>query len=218
MSIPENVILKQMQVGLMGNYIYFIGDKASGQVAVVDPAWDADFLCAEAKKNGYEITHIFLTHGHQDHVNAVDALLATHDIPVIISKHETGISTREWKRVQTVDNGDKLKVGSLEFECLHTPGHTQGGQCFKYNDILITGDTLFVDGCGRCDFSGGDARVMYNTLYHVLLKLPETTVIYPGHNYGPTPCATLASQKKTNPYLQCQSMEEFLRQRMGMAI
>ncbi len=218
MNLPENFILKQMQVGPMENFEYFVGDASTGEVAVVDPAWDADFLRAQAQKNGYKITCIFLTHGHADHINGVDDLLSSHDIPVIVSKYEPGLSREGWKNVKKVDNGDKFKIGNLEFECIHTPGHTPGGQCLRYENTLITGDTLFVDGCGRCDFGGGDAKVMYHSLYHVILKLTETTVIYPGHNYGPAPSASLASQKKTNPYLQCHDIKEFLHHRMGLAI
>ena len=90
-----------------------------------------------------------------------------------------------------------------------------GCQCFLYDGQLIAGDTLFIDGCGRCDLPGGDAKVMYNSLYNILLKLPDETIIYPGHNYGPVPSDTLRHQKQTNPYLQAGSLSEFLGERMG---
>ena len=83
---------------------------------------------------------------------------------------------------------------------------------------MICGDVLFIDGCGRCDLPGGDAEVMYETLYNRVMELPDDTVVYPGHNYGPTPSATLGEQKQTNPYLRCGSREEFLKQRMGIVL
>lgn len=218
MAKQSDLILKQMEVGGMDNFEYFIGDSSTGEVAVVDPAWDVDFLRDEAKRNGYTITSIFLTHGHMDHVNGVDELLSTHDIPVIISKYETGVYLRGCKDVKKVSDRDKVKIGNLEIECLHTPGHTAGGQCFRYGNVLITGDTVFIDGCGRCDLPGSDPKAMYHALYDIIMKLPDTVVLYPGHNYGPTPYATLASQKKTNPYFQCQDIEEFLSRRMGLSI
>ncbi len=83
-------------------------------------------------------------------------------------------------------------------------------------DTLIAGDAIFIDGCGRCDLPGSDPKAMYHSLYEVIMKLPDSTVIYPGHDYGPTPFATVGEQKKTNPYLQCKNLEEFLMGRMGM--
>lgn len=207
-----------MQVGPLQNFIYFIGDAKTNEIAVVDPAWDVDYLRKQAQKKGYKITHIFLTHGHPDHVNGLEDLLSTHDVPVYISKHEAPFYTPKIKNLKRVEDRAKLKVGTIEFECIHTPGHTPGCQCFKYEDVMISGDTLFVDGCGRCDLPGGDAKVMYQTLYNSIQKLPDCTVIYPGHNYGPTPFATLASQKKTNPYLQAKSLEDFLYSRMGIVL
>lgn len=214
MKYPE-LILEQMEIGPMNNFIYFLGDAKTKEIAVVDPAWDVDLLRKNAKHKGYTIVSIFLTHGHPDHVQGLDALLATHDVPVYLSKHEAKFYTPDCKNLITVADREKLKIGNIEFECLHIPGHTPGCQCFKYKDVLISGDTLFIDGCGRCDLPGGNARVMYESLANVILKLPDTTVIYPGHNYGDVPFAALFDQKKTNPYLQAKNLENFLNRRMG---
>jgi len=200
----------------MGNFQYFLGDKTIKKIAVVDPAWDVDFLRGEAKRQGFKIVSIFLTHGHPDHVNGLDDLLSTHDIPIYISQHEATFFMPKHHNVKTVRPNEILKIGKIEFECIHTPGHTPGCQCFLTEENLIAGDTLFINGCGRCDLPGGDAKVMYNSLYNIVMKLPDSTLIYPGHNYGPVSFATLAEQKKTNPYLQCHSLEEFLSERMGM--
>ena len=217
MAKAANLILEQMEIGPLQNFIYFLGDDTTKEIAVVDPAWDVDYLRLQAKKKGYTITNIFLTHGHPDHVNGLDELLSTHNVPVYISKHEAFFYTPKCKNLKKVEDHEKLKVGTIEFECIRTPGHTPGCQCFKYGDVLIAGDTIFIDGCGRCDLPGGDAKIMYKTLYTIVKNLPDTTIIYPGHNYGPTPFASLASQKKTNPYLQAKNLEDFLYTRMGMA-
>jgi len=214
MSLPENLILKQMEVGPAGNFIYFVGDAQTKEIAVVDPAWDVDFLCAEAQKEGLKISAIFLTHGHNDHSNGLEAMLSKHDVPVYVSKQEVAFFNFKNKNIVELADQQKIKIGNIEFECIHTEGHTPGGICFKHKNILITGDVLFIDGCGRCDLPGGNPKKMYNTLYNIIRKLPDSTVLYTGHNYGPVPCATLGDQKKTNPYLQCQNEDEFLYQRM----
>lgn len=217
MPLPDDLILEQMEIGPLQNFLYFIGDKNTNEIAVVDPAWDVDYLCSQAESKGYTITNVFLTHGHPDHVNGLDEMLERHDVPAYISQHEAPFLKPNHKNLQEVDDGARLKVGNIEFECILAPGHTPGCQCFKYGDLLIAGDVIFIDGCGRCDLPGGDAKVMYNSLYHVIMELPDSTIIYPGHNYGPTPFATLAQQKRTNPYLLCNSQEEFLQERMGFA-
>ncbi len=216
MPTQKEIILKQMELGPMENFVYFLGDPKTKEIAVVDPAWDVGFLREEAKKQNWEITTILLTHGHPDHVNGLDDLLSTHSVPVYISEHEAPMYTPHSKNLRKVKPNEKLKIGNLEVECIHTPGHTPGCQCFLTKGHLVAGDTVFIDGCGRCDLPGGNAKMMFNSLYNVVIKLPDSTIIYPGHNYGPVPHATLGEQKKTNPYLQCKSLEEFLVGRMGM--
>ena len=216
MPNQKEIILKQMGLGPMENFIYFLGDPKTKEVAVIDPAWDVDFLRDEAKKQDWKIATILLTHGHPDHVNGLDDILSTHSVPVFISEHEAAMYTPRCKNLRKVKPNERLKIGNLEVECLHTPGHTPGCQCFLTHGHLIAGDVVFIDGCGRCDLPGGNAKIMFNSLYNVVMKLPDSTIIYPGHNYGPVPYATLGEQKKTNSYLQCKNLEEFLVERMGM--
>jgi glyoxylase-like metal-dependent hydrolase (beta-lactamase superfamily II) len=216
MSDHPELILKQIETGPMQNFIYFIGDATLKEVAVVDPAWDVAAIRHEAQNHGWQITKILLTHGHPDHVNGIKELQKTHDVPVFLSKHEANYYVPPCRHLHRVEDAAEILIGGLTITCLHTPGHTPGGQCFRYQDILITGDTLFIDGCGRCDLPGGDAQAMYHSLFDVISKLPDHTVIYPGHNYGSSVSATLASQKQTNPYLTTASKQDFLRQRMGI--
>lgn len=215
MKLVENLILEQIQAGPMENFSYFIGDAKTKEVALVDPAWELDGLCKRAEKNGYKITAVLLTHGHYDHSQGVEELLSYHNVPVYVSECETTFHLAGSKDVRYTKDKEKIKIGNIEIECLHTPGHTPGGQCFKCFDVLITGDTLFIDGCGRCDLPGSDVKAMFHSLFNCIKELPDSTIIYPGHDYGPVPYATLAEQKKTNPYLIAKDMDDFLLRRMG---
>ncbi|MBF0522968.1 MAG: MBL fold metallo-hydrolase [Candidatus Omnitrophica bacterium] len=200
MTIPQEFILEQIEIGPMANYAYFIGDAATKEVAIVDPGWDADTLIHEAQKAKYKIIAILLTHGHYDHVDAVEPLLKKFDVPVYVSKYEP-LSLHS-KKIVKVENGEKIKIGHIEIDCLLTPGHTPGSQCFRYKNVLLTGDTLFLDSCGRCDLPGGSAKSMAHSLNKVIKALPDDTSIFPGHAYGDGRYALLKDQKKTNPYLQ----------------
>ena len=216
MDIPKDMILEQIEVGPMGNYLYFLGDKQTKEIAVVDPAWDVNFILDKAKENDCKIAAIFITHDHSDHVNAVDELQAKTNVPIFVSKSESSFLGLQHANVKCLDDGGLVTIGSIEFEFIHTPGHTPGSQCIKHENILITGDTLFIDGCGRCDLYGGDPKQMYDTLYKKLWKLDDSTIIFSGHKYGLAAYDTLGQQKKTNIYLTCKSKEDFLRHRMGM--
>ena len=207
-----------MEVGPAANFIYFIGDARTKEIAVVDPAWDVDYLCSVTDDEGYIITCVLLTHGHPDHVNGLDEILSQHNVPAYISKYEARYYKPRHKNIVEVEDRHKIQIGNIDVECVLTPGHTPGGQCFKYKNVLITGDTLFIDGCGRCDLPGGNAKAMYKSLYDIIMKFPDDTLLYTGHNYGAEPAATLGSQKKTNLYLLCSNINEFLEQRMGISI
>jgi len=152
--------------------------------------------------------HVLATHHHPDHVGGtmlgftlggVRELLEKTSVPVHVNKQEldwvaqtTGIAPSE---LTGHDNGDKVKVGALEIELLHTPGHTPGSQCFLFDGRLVSGDTLFVDGCGRTDFPGGDSDEMFRSLRN-LAALDGNPVVYPGHWYSEQPSAALSSVRE----------------------
>jgi hydroxyacylglutathione hydrolase len=214
--MKSSLLIKQYEIGPLNNFLYLLGDPATKEMTMVDPAWDVDFLLGEIDRLGFRLTQVFLTHAHPDHVNGLPGLLQKHKVPVYISKQEAPFLTAKLTGLTGIADKAILKVGSIPVDVLHTPGHTPGCQCFLAQGQLISGDTLFIDGCGRCDLPGGDARTMYLTLMNVICKLDDQIVVYPGHNYGPTPTDTIGGQKTTNPYLQCSSMEEFLSERMGL--
>ena len=215
MNLTENnLYLQQIELGPMKNYIYFIGDSNSKEVAVVDPAWETDRIFEIASQQELKVKALLITHGHPDHTNGIDAMLKKLDIPVYVSKHEAEFYKPIADNIEEVDPNYEMKLGQIQIRFLHTPGHTPGSQCFYVDNKLIAGDTLFLDGCGRCDLPGGDPEEMYQTIYTKLMKLSGDTVIYPGHNYHELSEDTLKRQKKTNPYMNCEHLQNFLDIRM----
>ena len=107
-------------------------------------------------------------------------------------------------------------MGETEIEILHTPGHTPGSACYRVGDQVLTGDTLFVFGCGRCDLRGGDPEQMYQSLRRLGERLPGGTLVRPGHNYGITPTSTMAEQLAGNPFLHFDDGPAFVEYRMHL--
>jgi len=212
----HNLLLKQLEIGPMQNFIYFVGDKEKKEVVVIDPAWDVKLILESAKKEDLKITGALVTHGHFDHTNGVEDLLSKLDIPVYINNTEADFFKFKWgkENVKKVHAGEKLKVGNTEIEFIHTPGHTPGSQCFLINDNLVSGDTLFIDGCGRCDLAGGSVEQMFDTISNKLMKMKNNTIIFPGHNYASKKYDTLENQKKTNPYMQYDNLMSFIGKRL----
>jgi len=214
----SQAIIRQFEVGPMENFAYLLGDAKSRQALVVDPAWEIDTLFKRAEEADLEIVGALVSHHHYDHTNGIGELLERKEMPVYVNKKDLPfIKFAPASSLTGVDHGTKIKVGDTEIELLHTPGHTPGSQCFKIQRGLVSGDTLFINGCGRCDLPGGDAEEMYYTLTQKLMRLPDDTVLYPGHNYAASPTSSLGEQKQSNPYLRLasQSLKDFLKLRMG---
>lgn len=195
--------IKQLAVGPMMNFAYLIGDGEAGVSAAVDPGWDAPEIAAAAREAGWKIEAILLTHSHFDHAQAISDLVALTGALVYVHAEEAA-SVPKGAQTSPTHDGTVIKVGGLEISCIHTPGHTPGSQCFLVDGALFTGDTLFVDGCGRVDLPGSDPRKMIESLAR-LSALPPDTAIYPGHDYGPSKASTIADQLATNPCLSADS-------------
>lgn len=211
MSDASELYFRQVAIGPMQNFIYFIGSASSRECVVVDPAWDTDGIVEFAEAEGMKITGALVTHYHPDHVGGamgqfrvpggVAELVAKIGAKAHVNKHEadglikiTGMSESDLVRHES---SDVIKLGEVEIELIHTPGHTPGSQCFLVRERLVTGDTLFVDGCGRVDLPGGNAGQLRASL-NMLAKLPDSVIVCPGHDYGRTPTNTLAEQKQSN--------------------
>jgi len=213
-----DLYLKQIAVGPMANFAYLIGSQRTRECFVVDPAWDVVALQRAAAEANMKIVGALLSHYHPDHcgghlfghdIQGVAELIRAADIPIYAHKDEVhGVQTVTGlprAAIKACDSGDKLSLGDIEITLIHTPGHTPGSQCFLCEERLISGDTLFLSGCGRVDLPGGDSDQLYDSLANKLAKLPPSTIIYPGHHYDAEDHATLAEIKQVNPFLQANS-------------
>lgn len=202
---------KQVAVGgYDDNFSYLIGDDDTREVAIVDPD-NNEVIMELIEEDRLKPVAILVTHEHHDHTAGAEALSAEYDIPVYI--HSDGRRAVSGVQIEELGDGDVIDVGDVEIEVLHTPGHAPGAVCFLADGKLLTGDTLFVGGCGRCDLEGSDVEEMYDSLLNRLAKLPDDIEIYPGHDYGDRPFSTIGEEKDTNPYLNCDSLEEFEEKR-----
>lgn len=209
-----NLYLKQLEVGPMQNFVYLVGDRAKRECVMIDPAWDVATVFEAAAKEEMKVVGALVTHAHYDHVNGLDDFLKKVRGKIYCQRSEAEF-LKNWRSdLKPVESGEKLAVGNIEITFLHTPGHTLGSQCFLVEDNLVSGDTLFIQACGRCDLPGGNAEQMYYSLKR-LSELDERTVLFPGHNYSDDPTSTIGQEKRWNPYLQKQSLQDFLTFRKG---
>jgi len=207
----------------MANFIYIIGDKNTRECVIVDPAWDIDGILKIIEVEEMKIKGSLVTHYHPDHVGGsifgmnikgLAELMEKNSSPVYVNKHEadglkqvTGLSDTD---LILTDSEEKLSLGSIDITFLHTPGHTPGSQCFRVGDMLVAGDTLFLEGCGRVDLPGGDSKVMYEPLTRRLAKIQNEVMLYPGHNYGGGSSASMGNVRESNSYLQIKSLDDWL--------
>jgi glyoxylase-like metal-dependent hydrolase (beta-lactamase superfamily II) len=207
----------------MVNFCYLIGDRDSGEAVVVDPAYDVSGLLDLLAGDGMRLTGVLVSHAHPDHVGGgmmgysiegLSDLLERVNVPVHVHRDEAHWVTRatgvgESDLVEHA-SADVVQVGDLEIELVHTPGHTPGSQCFSVAGRLVSGDTLFLEGCGRTDLPGGDPEQMYESITTRLARFGDDTVLYPGHFYAAEPSATLGETRLNNYVFRPRSVEQWL--------
>jgi hydroxyacylglutathione hydrolase len=196
----------------MVNFVYLIGDRETGEAVAVDPAYGVGELVELLGADGMRLTDVLVTHYHPDHVGGdlmgwriegiaelleqgVDAKVHVQREEAYGVKRVTGASDSD---LALHSSGDVLRVGDVEITMLHTPGHTPGSQCFLVDGRLVSGDTLFLDGCGRTDLPGGDPEELYLSLTQRLATVPDDTILFPGHLYSTEPSAPLGDVRVQN--------------------
>ncbi|MEK6301101.1 MAG: MBL fold metallo-hydrolase [Acidobacteriota bacterium] len=213
----------------MANFVYIVGDDEQRSCMVVDPAWDVPGIVNFIDHEEMKLTGVLVSHYHPDHVGGeifghkiagLEELLTIRPVKVHVNEIEsegvkqvTGLSDSD---LEKHSGGDSVSIGNVSVRLLHTPGHTPGSQCFLVDSSLLSGDTLFIGGCGRVDLPGGNPTEMYHSLTQVLARLPDNTLLFPGHDYASKPTSTIGDEKRQNQYLRMKSLNDWKRL-MGQA-
>lgn len=187
------------RVGMIGTNCYLLYDEDLKEAIIVDPGDNAAFLAGSIDNLELKPVAILLTHGHFDHIGAVNELKDRYDIPLYVSKKDAemiqnpnmnmgGISVKVTEKDVLLEGCEEFELGGINFKVIATPGHTPGGLCYYISseDVLLSGDTMFRYSWGRTDFPGGSAVDLMNSIKEKLLPLPEETVVYPGHEGATT--------------------------------
>lgn len=192
------MIFEQIAVGGDRNFAYLIGDKVSGEAAIIDPSFNPQLVLDRACKHGLKIKYLIITHDHPDHVNGNEYVLSHCDAELVSASLGAGTT-----------DGQQLFLGDLSLRIISTPGHTVDSICILVKDCLLTGDTLFVGKVGGT-FTDEDALAEYTSLHDKLLVLDNKITVYPGHDYGNDKISTIGYERAHNPFLLCKSFDDFL--------
>ena len=196
------MIVRQIPVGPMANFVYLVVDERSREAMVVDSGWETKPIEEAAKGLGAKVKFAVATHEHFDHVTTLPELAAKVGAKVVA--HANSPNECDLR----VDDGDSLKLGGSTVKVMHTPGHTEDSICLYDGREVFTGDMLFVGTIGK--FDRDRAEAMYTSLHSVILRLPASTVMYPGHDYGEVKFRTLGEEKAANPFLMTRDLRSFL--------
>lgn len=211
-------MIEQIAVGGFDkNLSYIVHDGTSA--AVVDPSGDIENVLSVIREKNLTLVSVLVTHTHFDHIEKLDAFLQTYPVPVYA--HRDARERIKGTDIEPLEEGSTVSVGNVILSVLHTPGHIDDAVCFllgaehAHDGIpkLITGDTLFVEGCGRVQ-SEHDAEVIYESLMR-LKELPDETEVFPGHDYGSKPRSTIGWEKEHNRFFLAPDLEAFKKERLG---
>ena len=199
----------------MANFCYLVGDETLKTCALIDPAFETDRILAEAGAWEYRVTHIINTHGHSDHTAGNEAIKTATGAKLLIHAVDANrlgkVVHKTFSRILggkgspapdvLLNDNDLIQIGDgTNLRVIHTPGHTPGSICLYSDGHIFTGDTLFVGAVGRTDLPGGSSKQLLTSIQEKIYTLPGSTIVWPGHDYGPYPSSTIEQEKQTNSF------------------
>jgi hydroxyacylglutathione hydrolase len=209
------VLVRQFEVGNFSIFSYLVADEQAKEGLFIDPSDEHDLLLKEAASHGLTIKYIVNTHHHIDHamgnkemVRRTGAKIVIHelDAPELLATPRNLLDMFGAEPSPPADilvsDGQRIQVGNVALQVIHTPGHTPGGMCLYVDGMVFTGDTLFVGSIGRTDFPGGSYEELERSVRSKLYALPGNTVVFPGHNYGMQPNSTIEHERQTNAFIR----------------
>ena len=200
------MIFKQVFDTITSTYTYLIASAKGSEAVIIDPVLEnvEDYISL-LRELDLKLVKVIDTHIHADHITGASKLKQVTNCTTIMGEH-TPADTVEIK----VKDSEIINIDNLKIRSMYTPGHTSDSYSFLLDNYLFTGDTLLINGTGRTDFQNGSSKDAYNSLFNNLLKLPEETLVYPGHDYNGKFSSTIGNENKFNPRLQVKSVDEYV--------
>ncbi len=200
------MIFRQVFDNKSSTYTYLIASAKGREAVIIDPVIDnVESYISLLNELDLKLVKVIDTHIHADHVTGASKLKQSTNCSTIMGEH-TPADAVEIK----VKDDEIIKIDQMKIKAMYTPGHTSDSYSFLMNNYLFSGDTLLINGTGRTDFQNGSSKDAYNSIFNRLLKLPEDTILYPGHDYNGKESSTIGNEKKFNPRLQVKNVDEYI--------
>ena len=200
------MIFKQVFDTKTSTYTYIIASAKGREAVIIDPVLEnVDKYIQLLNELDLKLVKVIDTHIHADHVTGASKLKQATNCTTLMGEH----TPADMVEIKVKDN-ELIKIDGLKIKSLYTPGHTSDSYSFLLDNYLFSGDTLLINGTGRTDFQNGSSKDAYNSLFNNILKLPEETLVYPGHDYNGKFSSTIGNEKKFNPRLQVKSVDEYV--------
>ena len=198
------MIFRQLFDSVSSTYSYLLASRRGGEALIIDPVLEkVDHYVKLMEELDLRLVKAVDTHLHADHITGLGALRdRTHCVTVMGEQSQVDVVAMR------IADGDQLTIEGLSFDVLYTPGHTDDSYSFLCGDRVFTGDTLLIRGTGRTDFQNGDPRAAWESLQR-LLRLPDETLVFPGHDYKGDTVSSIAEEKRFNPRLQVRDAGEY---------
>ena len=208
------MIFRQLFDSVSSTYTYLLASRVGGEALLLDPVLGkTDRYLKLLEELDLKLVKVVDTHVHADHVTAMGALRdRTNCVTVMGEQSPVDVVSMR------VSDGERVTIEGMSLTAMHTPGHTDDSYCFRMDDRIFTGDTLLIRGTGRTDFQNGDAGQQYDSLFNGVLKLPNSTLVYPAHDYKGDTVSTIGEEKAANPRLQVAGRDEYIELMAGLKL